>query len=145
MANAYDTHPDGSVRSVLSDGKISRAEYVETVDDFVSCVRKQGVDISAKEQFGYFTYEVKDRAADDQIAACSGSIATIEAIYVEVLTNPEAVDYSQLVVSCLRRAGLVSSEYTSAQLDADSSSGSMPFDASDPAFTRCSKNPQTSG
>lgn len=130
-------------REVLADGTITRGEYEEAVDRYVTCMGDAGFDVTTVDQGGYFVYEMASAPGlDEADERCKvGRTLVIANLYIEQLTNPENVDYDVLTVDCFLRAGLVDETYTAEQFDADARAGSLPVDEDDPAFHRCMANP----
>lgn len=144
-------------RSVLADGEITRAEYEEATQRFLDCVNDQGASVATLDQGGYFIYEISgDLDLYDEISdECRiGTNDLIETLYVDQITNPDNVDFEELTVDCLVRAGLVEEGFTVAEFHeglggviADSSGQQssspwqLPFEPEDPLFDFCMVNP----
>ncbi len=139
---AYESASDATSKAALSDGEVTRAEYVSAVDRYVKCVNDQGVDMVAHESYGLFSYEVVGSGADGAMAACDAIVAPIESVYSAILTNPSNEDPYDLIVACLKRGNLAPSDYTTGQFEADLEADAEPFDTSDETFVRCMTNPQ---
>jgi hypothetical protein len=165
MRAAYESATDPAIKAALADGKITRAEYEAAVQRYVACAADKGVTITLHDQYGLYVYEVAQvPGADAALAACTPVIQTIESLYASITTNPQDLDWNDVVVGCLRRAGLVGPDYTGKQFKAwlDSSATSAtsdggqvvtstadpgaatpPFDPKDPAVHRCIAAPQS--
>lgn len=140
-------------RGALADGEISRAEYEEAVSRYVECANGAGLVVTPIPIGGYYNYEVTGPTNDDVMSSCGkGTTRLIESLYVGMLTNPNQVDYHELMVQCFRDAGLVGPEYSADDyrnlgvvVDGNGAStpgtGSLPFDDTDPRFTACLVNP----
>ncbi|MEU8311327.1 MULTISPECIES: hypothetical protein [Micromonospora] len=132
-------------KEVLSDSKISRAEYEEAVSRFVECVRQKGVSIEKKDQFGYYIYETVSapNALEAQDECNRGTKGLVEPLYVSRLTNPTKADPNQLFAACLLKQGVAPAGYSaeSAKRDKSESFANAPFDSADPRVTQCLANP----
>lgn len=154
-------------RAVLKDGKISRSEYEEAMQRFVSCVRDGGGSVELNDQNGYYIYNVSgDIDLYDEISdGCSqGSTAFIEPLYVDTLTNPDKIDSDEAVARCYVAAGLVREPFSAQDLrdlmaaagvesfsDAPTDSSSTPIDPAAQAIVdseesmNCMANPNRMG
>jgi hypothetical protein len=136
-------------KDVLSDGDITRAEYVEAANRYMDCVREHGVDIDAVDEFGVNNYAASNMTGSNEkyLDTCTeGTIFIIEGIYSQMVKNPDNVDMKQLLVECFVNSGLADKGYTVDDYVADTSgpNGSkFPFDDTDPRFSDCMLNPQT--
>lgn len=136
-------------RSVLEDGAITRAEYVEASQRYVDCVKGHGIDIAATDTFGVNNYTTSNLTAENEkyLDSCTyGTIFVIEGLYSGMVKNPDKADFKQLVVSCLIKSGLAPQEYTVDDFLADMPDGeepTFPFDGNDPRAVECLSNPQT--
>lgn len=134
---------------MLSDGDITRAEYVEASQRYVNCAGERGVAVTAIENFGLFQYQVanpteeQDRVLDE----CSiGTTYNVEPFYGELLTNPNREDPLKIRVQCLVDSGLAPEGYTLEDYRADTPDGEnarFPFDDADPRMAQCMANPQS--
>lgn len=138
-------------RQVLSDGKITKAEYDEAVHRYVKCFTDQGVDVTAYDNGGgYYQYGVpsdengKFQQLSDSCA--KGTVALIEDLYIQMLTNPSGGDIDDAVAACLIRKHLVDNTFTGAELKqlqaADPRGKNLPYDQNDPDAMACETNPQ---
>lgn len=101
-------------RAILKDGKVSRSEYEEAMQRYVSCIRDGGASVTLKEQGGYYVYEVSDGTEHyDQISdGCTlGTTVLIEPLYVDVLTNPDKLDPDEALARCYVAAGLAKAPF----------------------------------
>lgn len=106
-------------RAVLKDGKVSRSEYEEAMQRFVSCVRDGGGSVELSDQSGYYIYNVVgDTDLYDEISdGCSqGSTVLIEPLYVDTLTNPDKIDSDEAIARCYVAAGLVRAPFSAQDL-----------------------------
>lgn len=149
----YSDEVDAAARSatsafekqVLDDGAVTRAEYDEAVQLFVSCLADLGVEVATIETGGYYTYSVAGDATayDANVDQCAeGTTAEIEPLYVATVTNPTDTDYWELTAQCLATAGVAPEGYTGEELQRDRESGiEAVLDTSDPNYSRCMSNP----
>lgn len=103
-------------RDVLADDQITRAEYEEALQRYVSCIEDQGARVTLQDQAGYYVYAIGgDVAAYDEAAAeCAlGTNALIEGLYVDILSNPENKNMDEVIAQCFVDAGLVEAPFTS--------------------------------
>lgn len=102
-------------RDVLADDKVTRAEYEEAVQRFVSCVEDLGAQVTLQDQDGYYIYAIGANTAayDEAAVVCApGTKALIEGLYVDTLTNPDNVDFDELIAQCFVEVGLVEAPFT---------------------------------
>lgn len=142
-------------KSVLDDLQITRAEYEEAIQRYVSCVKDRNLDISVVEQHGYYTYRVTGVArdsdggtavADTVLQECRiGSIDLIESIYVTKLQNPLKIDIESVTADCIKRERLVTGDYSGEDYlrDAKNNFAGSGFDPDDPRLTKCLANPSS--
>lgn len=128
-------------RDVLADGELTRAEYEEAVQRYVSCAADRGVEITPVRQGSRYAYQMSTDPESDRVALrCSvGTTRTIEALYGDIVANPTNGDYEQLVVRCLIRSGLAPQGYTKARF-LDEREGDLPFPSDDPRLQECLEN-----
>ena len=130
-------------KAVLEDGEITRAEYEEAVERYVSCMADAGIEVGLHEQGGYYTYSSAAAPGFDAThdGCAEGTTLLIAGLYIAQLTNPGAEDYDELIVVCLVRAGVVEADYTAEQFAADATDQTFPFDDSSADFHGCMANP----
>lgn len=95
---------------VLADDVVTRAEYEEAMQRYVSCIEDMGSGVTLEESGGYYTYMITgDAARYDAISDdCSrGTNEWIEALFVETLMNPDNRDYFEIIAECLVETGIV--------------------------------------
>lgn len=147
-------------RVVLEDGKVTRSEYEEAMQRYVSCISDSGSSVTLKEQGGYYVYQVSgDIEHYDQISeiCARGTTALIEPLYVDVLTNPDKLDPDEALARCYVAAGLVEAPFGAQDLrdlmaaaGADGSVGT-PIDpaavelVNTEESVRCMENPSSGG
>lgn len=108
-------------RDVLADDVITREEYEEAMQRYVRCMADSGLTVGLIDQQGYYGYEVpgNGEAYDRTTDQCSqGTNALIEGLYVEVLTNPDKLDYDEMIARCFVKAGLVDEPFSAQDFDA---------------------------
>lgn len=102
-------------KDVLADAKISRAEYEEAVQRFVTCVNTSGAKVATEDQSGYYIYRVDGdvEAYDGVRDKCQkGTNGLIEALYVDQLTNPDKRPLADLMAACFRKYGVAPPNFT---------------------------------
>ncbi|WP_022889288.1 hypothetical protein [Agromyces italicus] len=136
-------------RDVFDDLTVSRDEYEEAVARYVKCIKDAGADVLPIDQGGYYSYQVSgDIAAYDAVAdRCSaGTRVLIEPFYVNLVRNPDAQDFPDIVAECFVRHDGVDEEVTgsdvTAYLDASTSGDPLPFEVDAEVFDLCMSNPQ---
>jgi len=147
-------------RAVLEDGKVTRSEYEEAMQRYVSCISDGGGSVTLKEQGGYYVYQISGSIEHyDQISeGCArDTTVLIEPLYVDVLTNPDKLDPDEALARCYVAAGLVETPFGAQDLrdlmtaaGADGSVGT-PIDpaavelVNTEELVRCMENPSSGG
>jgi hypothetical protein len=138
-------------RGVLSDGKITKAEYDEAVQRYVKCMADKGVTVNPYEMGGgYYGYSVPSRENDTfqrwGDSCAKGTTYLVEDLYIQMLTNPSGGDIDDAVAACLARKGLVDNSFTGSELKRlnaiDPRGKNLPYDSADPDAIACETNPQ---
>ena len=149
LAAAKTAHSDFEY-SVLKDGKITRAEYVEAVNRYVGCVKSHGITINVSWSYGFATYETAllDSTQEKAMDECTvGTTYNIGALYKASMTNPQRGDPTEIRVTCMVRSGLAPPGFTAQEFirdtQGDQAGAKLPFDSNDPRFSACMTNPQT--
>jgi hypothetical protein len=129
-------------RRILADGVVSKAEYVEAVNGYVSCMSSNGVNIVTEPRPpGILIYKVRDQPKDfDTLdAKCrSGTNALIEPLYTGHLTNPKNLSAAALFAQCFVRKGLVAKGYTEERSRRDMEAKTGPYaDPDNKLFNEC--------
>jgi hypothetical protein len=112
-------------RTVLSDGRITRAEYDEAVHRYVACADSHGVPMTAQLEaptHAYYIYAVTNPSPADQTimdSCAKGTTALIESLYTEMVMNPRRTNIFALIASCLVRKGVAPKSYTGSELKGD--------------------------
>lgn len=148
-------------RAVLEDGKVTREEYEEAMQRYVSCISDRGGSVELTDQNGYYVYEISGNVAHyDQISGeCSmGTNNLIEPLYVDTLRNPEKLDPDEALARCYIAAGLVEAPFNAQDLGdlmaaagADPRSSGTPIDpvaqelVNSEKSIRCMENPSRGG
>ena len=133
-------------RQVLADGKITRAEYEEAVDRYVSCMNSHGAEISKTlNSAGYYYYSQPGVASPSSwtTKCADDSTGFVESLYVQMLRNPNHIDENELMAQCLVRSRLAPAGYTGKKY-AEDQKAAFPFSADDPRFNACLDNPSES-
>ncbi|GIH23523.1 hypothetical protein Aph01nite_18330 [Acrocarpospora phusangensis] len=134
-------------RQVLTDRRITRAEYEEAVRRYVACMQANGIGFEAVDQgLGYYVYVETPTSPDHNTInpRCQrGTTLLIEPIYTGMVTNPAKADPRDLVAKCLILKGLAPEEYSAGDLAADAAADyrNAPFDGDDPRVRTCHQNP----
>jgi hypothetical protein len=146
---ALDRASSDFERGVLSDLNVTRAEYEEAVDRYVRCIEDAGAEVKPVDQGGYYIYAVGgDTGKYDAVAdKCStGTRALIEPLYLNMITNPDAEDFEDIVVACFERHGgideTISGDDLERYLQASTDGDPLPFEVDPDVFDSCMSNPQ---
>lgn len=134
-------------REALSDGEISRSEYQEAIDRWVSCMQTAGVEVSLSDQAGYYVYSVAGDMTQYDLsdADCStGTRALIEPLYVDTLMNPGNEDPNAVLARCFVRIGAAPEGFTATDLQRVMDDGGLStIDPDDPTFDGYDLNPES--
>ncbi len=150
MKAAYGSATDPAVKATLEDGKITQAEYEAAVQRMVKCAADQGVTvIPHKQPSGLYGYELTTNTSDSEAVfdSCDDSaLKPIELLYGPMLVNPQNQNVNDVYADCLKRAGIVSRDYTGQQFLADQKANGGPFAGAtlDPGVQQCLMSPQLS-
>jgi hypothetical protein len=133
-------------KAALADLQISRLEYEEAVERYVSCMQGQGLDTAAVEEAaGYYSYRTAAGSGDFDAADSTcrvGTVNLVESLYVDKLVNPRKRDVNDAVAACLTDAGLVPRGYTGDMFAVDSEPpAQLPFDVEAAAAGACLSDP----
>lgn len=111
-------------RQVLVDGAITRQEYEEAFQRYVSCGKQHGVDIGLVDQGGWYISSMRTSPNSDQVdSQCSqGTIALIGGLYEQTVRNPNKGDVDELEFKCLVNQGVAPPGYTLTQYKLDKKS-----------------------
>ncbi|MEU7904885.1 hypothetical protein [Actinoplanes sp. NPDC049118] len=132
----------------ISTGKITAADYEEAFGRYRQCAQDSGItEKYTKEASGFYRIDPPADIADIDkymndtgICAKNAGLMSIEALYRTQVDNPELLaDAREIVVRCLRKAGLVGADYTPEKLMAFVQGGlkSGDFDARSPEAQKC--------
>lgn len=103
-------------KSALEDGVVSRDEYLEALERYVSCIESKGSAVGLVEQGGIFIYEISgDISFYDSIAdGCDvGTKGLLEPLYINMLADPEKKGYDFVTAQCMVDMGVVDKDFTS--------------------------------
>lgn len=139
-------------RDVLADDEITRAEYEEAFQRYVDCMAGKGIAVGLYDQGGQYFVSVAaeddeafQREESEEGGGCvEGTTALISPLYVQILTNPNQEDHTELIVACLIDLGLADPSFTAEQweeLTAQGQNAQWPFDKEDHRFSACLLNP----
>lgn len=132
-------------RDVLADGVVTRAEYEEAVQRVVSCMADAGNQLDLHEQGGYYTFGVlAGPGVDEQFDRCMGETGGLVGLYVDMFTNPDNLEFQDILTQCLKREGLLPDSVTADEFwdtFLGDGPGDLPFDRENSAFTACMANP----
>lgn len=136
-------------RDILNDGEITRAEYDEAIDRYLSCMEDAGVRVGTEDMGGYYQYSVAGPSSDydrHDPDCRRGTIQSIEPVYVAIVRNPNNEDLNELLVRCLKAKGLVPEDFTAQDLREEREAGEVvSYDPEDPAAGDCRANPASTG
>lgn len=136
-------------RSVLEDGEITRAEYVEASDRYLACMESHGVTMTAEDNFGVNQYHGANLSAEDEkwMDKCTiGTTMVIAGLYSDMIKYPDNGDFRAEIVECFIASGIAPKTFTVDDWEAampDNGEMDFPFDMKDPRFNECMSNPQT--
>ncbi len=103
-------------KAVLGDNEISKTEYDEAHQRFLSCVEEKGGSVELEEVYGRYTYTIHSDIDDyDQriFPECEpGTVAHIAGIYNAQLSNPERKPIEEVIIECLLENNVVSDPFT---------------------------------
>lgn len=135
-------------RAVLADGRIAREEYLEAVQRMVQCAQARGVTITVSETDGDVRYESSGPDALRVFDECSvGTTQIIEALYSDMLMNPDNEDIFEIQAACLRRIGLApvsfnGKEFEKAIKGGKTTQDQLPFKLDDERVRQCLSHPK---
>ena len=134
-------------KEAFADGVISREEYIEALDRWVSCMYDAGYTVALEPQDGYFIYSMNAAQGLDatDLACRVGTADEIEPIYVGMLQDPLNRTGPEATRDCLIAGGLLDPSVTVAEV----TDGFGPIvegtstlvDNNDPDVTGCVGNP----
>lgn len=129
-------------RDILADEKITDAEYQEARERLKSCVAERGFELELLVDGGTsIPYSQGEEAAlDSAILECEATtVVNIEWLYWDVRKNPEKLDFDELSAECLRKTGLVGSDFDGKEFDETFSNPQ--YDTGDPRVSKCINDP----
>lgn len=110
FAQARELATSDFEREALADDRITREEYEEAIQRYLSCMKDAGVTVNLEDNYGYYTYSVSQNATryDEVTNQCSmGTTMLLEGLYIDVLTNPKKLHPDEATARCLVGVGLV--------------------------------------
>jgi len=138
--SAMDRTQSEKARAVLSDGIITAAERYELQEDFRECARAfefkevtfypgNRQEFAYTEEFNQEPFEVARARADEHEKLCGDQtgVFIIEALYPQVVANPENTDTSEAIVACFREEGIIADDYTVEDYKRDAPTESFPL------------------
>lgn len=157
-------------RDVLKDGVVTRAEYLEAMNRYVSCMADYGLKVILTDHNGYYSTAIasdhrlteEDNAAE--FGCVSGSIMYIGDLYQRSIIDPDNRGYENQVYDCAKGLGVIPPGYTEQNYLVDTTRNAVavhvgpngeiidapttdvapppfPFDYNDPRYTACQANP----
>jgi hypothetical protein len=139
FAAAVEKSTSAFEREAFADGTITRIEYEEAHELWLACMEQtfppdagKVVTLVANADgfygFRAMGFELGDEEFYDSVADnCSvGTIELLAPLYMAMTANPEKEDPFVAVVSCLKRNGLVTDDYTVDNFAADMAASSGP-------------------
>lgn len=111
-------------RQILSDGRITDAEYVQLRDDFQQCLNDVGLKVELYANGGFAVDESShlsdSQVTEDAVPNCENkTVGSVAMLYEEIRRNPDQKDEATIVVDCLKRRGVVGEGYTPAEYQRD--------------------------
>lgn len=135
-------------RSILADGVVTPAELAEAQSKKRACLRAAGyrwdIEEDGTSSLDPLTAGAKPSTEVMTAAyqACSRRFdRSVTYLFDEVRRNPERRDEAEIMVACLRKVGLVGSDYSERQWRQDDDAGQYPFGNLDPRFVQCRLDP----
>lgn len=134
-------------KEAFADGVISREEYIEALDRWVSCMDDAGYTVALEPQDGYFTYSMNAAQGLDaaDLACRVGTTYEIEPIYVGMLQDPLKRTSPEVIRDCLIAGGMLDPSVTVAEMtdgfDSIVKGTSTLVDNDDPDVAGCVRDP----
>jgi hypothetical protein len=135
-------------RAILADGVVTPAELAEAQSKKRACLRAAGYRWDIEED-GTSSLEPLTAGAAPSTDVMTRAYQTcsrrfdrsVTYLFDEVRRNPERRDEAEIMVACLRKEGLVDSNYSERQWRLDDDAGRYPFGDQDPRFVQCRLDP----
>lgn len=147
---AYQDASSEFERKALADGKISDGEFAEMENGFKTCLEGHQITFSGFKRGGGYDFHYGEgmnadgaNAAADACSASSG-LDTVGSLYFGMQRNPQKLNESTIVASCLVKKGAVPAGYSASDYTRDSPTESYPFTskaAGDKALNECTSDP----
>jgi len=141
------------IEKASQTGSISQADYDEGADNFEACLKAAGLHwtrtrllngvVDFQPPAGSAADDSQDNAAMIQAKCYQSTYAYTQDFFGLQQANPELLaDFSLATVNCLKKAGVVSDEFSKDDFDRafgphDSPASEWPFDVSDPRARTC--------
>lgn len=138
-----------SEASMLADGRVT-AEEVETAHEGVRrCLADSGLGIEYDPDGGFSLVSLTGKYPDDYFERSDPVLRACEKRYDQFVTflfeqtrrNPERLDDAEIIVPCLREAGVVDRDYTTQQWRRDYDADTLPFDSMFGEARQCELDP----
>lgn len=114
--STYQESDSDDERQALIDGEISAQEYAYFQDKIVGCLEDLGITAQFASDKS-LRYNNPKEVAQDKIAACSADNGIrVVALKDAIDRNPTNLDENEIVVSCLKRTGVVDFDYSTQDL-----------------------------
>ena len=140
--------PVALVQDVAQDGVIEELEYREVQDTYLACLGDLGFAASTwVDENGLESYQTAGEWTDELESAfttCGEStgLDPVENLYRQIVTNPNRVDFNELIAQCLREFKVVDESYTGEQYKEDLLAQKRPgTDPGAPDLLRCEDDP----
>lgn len=145
---AMEQATTGLERRILADYVITREEYLEIKNVAIGCIRSHGLTAELQDmESGVFQMAVGGSWDEDLVhetmQACeTPGFSAIEALYVDLVTNPGRRDLDDLAAGCLVAVGFVDEPFTGRDYARESHSPGFTSRAmDDPEGAKCVQNP----
>lgn len=145
---ALASSPVAVVQEVVQDGVIEEIEYREVQDTYLKCINDLGFTASTwMDENGVESYQADGELTDELKSATrtcgeTTGLDALEGLYLQIKTNPDRVDFNELIAQCLREFKVVDESYTGEQYTQDLKAGSRPgVDPGSSELLRCENDP----
>ncbi len=150
FAEAYRSTTDELVHAILAKESISEQDYASLSGRFVKCMANKGFRVQIDGPAGEMTiFDTPTQDDTDRAFAasneCDSGWSVLCALRHSLLRNPEHLDESTIMVSCLAREKLVPSSYTAKDYARDDLAMKLPFSTTSMGYDRCLRNPLALG
>lgn len=134
------------VRHIAQDGTLEEHEYREVQDAFIACMGDRGLAVETwVDEFGVESYQTEGEYTEELKSVqdeCEISVGLREVVplYTVITTNPNRVDFNELIAQCLREFKVVDETYTGEQYAQDLKDQNLPGTGS-PESSLCLTDP----